>query len=207
MRAIFAVMALLVLGETAWAAPPPRAGAGRDPDWPCQQVKVSELSVGAFWAGPEVDPASSGWRENPAVAALVGQIVQRRMKMEQATQLVTAFAAKAGPQASRDLTELFAGVFTVLNHERGQVMSGLSRFGQRQKALAEQLRQVAEALRAAQSAEPQDQAKIDDLTRRLLWDQQVFQSRRESLSRACEVPTAIEQRLFAVAKLIEKLLE
>jgi hypothetical protein len=43
--------------------------------------------------------------------------------------------------------------------------------------------------------------------RGLLWDQQVFQSRRESLSRACDVPMAIEQRLFGVAKMIEKLVE
>jgi hypothetical protein len=98
---------------------------------------------------------------------------------------------------------LFAGAFDVLNRERETVINGLDRFGQRQKVLAANLRQEGEDLRAAQTATPPDGAKVADLTQRFLWDQQYFETRRQSLSFACDVPTTIEQRLYGLAKAIQ----
>nr|WP_294553650.1 hypothetical protein [uncultured Rhodopila sp.] len=197
MKLITAIIALAAgIATTAGAAP-----RNADPDWPCQQVKVGELSVAAFWSGPPVDPSASGWQNNDAVAALVAAVTQRRLPMEAATQRIDAFAkAEARDQT---LPLVFAGVFDVLNREREKVISGLDRFGQRQKTLAEELRQDGEALRAAQTANPPDDAKIGELTQRLLWDQQLFESRRQSLSAACDLPTIIEQRLYGLAQAIQ----
>jgi hypothetical protein len=199
MKLIAAIIALHAGIATAAAAAPRNS----DPDWPCQQVKVTELSVAAFWSGPAVDPATSGWQQNEAVAALVAAVTQRRLPMEAATQRIGAFAKDSGEDRERAMPLVFAGVFDVLNREREKVISGLDRFGERQKTLAAGLRQDSEALRAAQAANPPDDAKVAELTQHLLWDQQLFDSRRQSLSFACDLPTIIEQRLYGLAQAIQ----
>jgi hypothetical protein len=192
------LVASFLAGANTMAAAAPRA---TDPDWPCQQVKVSELSVASFWTGPAVDPATADWQQDATVAALVGAITQRRLPMDQAVERIAAFAKATDKQHTLPL--LFAGVFDVLNRERETVMSGLDRFGARQKVLAANLRQEGENLRAAQTATPPDNAKVAELTQHVLWDQQFFETRRQSLSFACDVPTTIEQRLYGLAKAIQ----
>nr|WP_294506747.1 hypothetical protein [uncultured Rhodopila sp.] len=199
MKLIAPIIALLAGCATAATAAPRNS----DPDWPCQQVKVAELSVAAFWSGPAVEPATSGWQTNDAVAALVAAVTQRRLPMEAATQRIATFARDAGEERDRTMPLVFAGVFDVLNREREKVIGGLDRFGQRQKTLAEGLRQDGEALRSAQTATPPDDAKVSELTQRLLWDQQFFDARRQSLSFACDLPTIIEQRLYGLAQAIQ----
>lgn len=200
-RAGLLAMALLVLATTAAMA------RNADPDWPCQQAKVGELSVAAYWSGPAIDPSAAAWQQNAAVASLVGVIAQRRLPLEQASQRIADFARAAGTEKNRALQALFAGVFEVLNRERTKVVTGLDRFGQRQKALAESLRRDNATLRAAQAASPADDAKVAELTQRLAWDAQVFESRRQSVHFACDVATTIEQRLFGLAKLIQQQME
>jgi hypothetical protein len=192
------LLGALLAGVSTMATAAPRTN---DPDWPCQQVKVSELSVASFWSGPAVDPATTKWQQDTAVATLVGAIAQRRLPMDQAATRIAGFAKTT--DKSRTLPLLFAGVFEVLNHERETVLNGLDRFGQRQKVLAANLRRDGEDLRAAQTATPPDDAKVADLTQHLLWDQQFFETRRQSLQYACDVPTTIEQRLYGLAKAIQ----
>jgi hypothetical protein len=199
MRLTTAMIAFLAAAATTATAAPRNA----DADWPCQQVKVGELSVAAFWSGPAIDPSDAGWQKNDAVASLVATVTQRRLPMEAAAQRITAFAKDAGEDRDRTMPLVFAGVFDVLNREREKVISGLDLFGQRQKTLAQGLRQDSETLRAAQTANPPDDAKVSELTQHLLWDQQLFESRRQSLSFACDLPTIIEQRLYGLAQAIQ----
>ena len=188
------------------AAPALAAPRNADPDWPCQQLKVAELSVASYWSGPPIN-AASDWQQNPGVAALVGVVAQRRLPIEQATLRIDAFAKAAGAEKSRLLPMVFAGLFDVLSHERANIINGLDRFGQRQKTLAGNLRDDSEILRAAQAATPTDDAKIAELTQRLLWDSQVFEQRRQSLGPACNVATVIEQRLYSLAQAIQQVLD
>lgn len=185
------------VGTTASGARP------LDPDWPCQQVKVGELSVASYWNGPPVDPATADWQDDATVAALVGTVTQRRLSLDEAVQRIAAFAKTADSNKGHALLLVFAGVFDVLNRERATVIEGLDRFGRRQKALAANLRQEGADLRAAQTATPPDEAKVGDLTQHLQWDQQFFERRRQSLSFACDVPTTIEQRLYGLAQAIQ----
>lgn len=190
----------LLAGVSTMATGAPRT---IDPDWPCQQVKVGELSVASYWNGPAVDPATANWQNDATVAALVGTVTKRRLPMEDATQRIATFAKAADKDKDRALRLVFAGVFDVLSRERGTVMEGLDRFGRRQKVLAANLRQEGADLRAAQDATPPDEAKISGLTQRLQWDQQFLETRRQSLRFACDVPTTLEQRLYGLAQAIQ----
>jgi hypothetical protein len=201
---LLCLAAVLLVGVGSAAGAAPRVA---DPNWPCQQVKVGELSVASFWSGPAVDPATADWQQGADVAAVVGVVTQRRLPMDQAVARIAEFAKAAGKDKQHAMGLLFAGVFDVLNRERATVMSGLDRFGERQKVLASGLRQEGEDLRAAQTAVPSNDAKVSEMTQHLLWDQQFFETRRQSLQFACDIPNTIEQRLYGLAKAIQDSLD
>ena len=197
------LLALVSLWPTlsVQAAPP-----GADPNWPCQQIKVPELSIAAIWNGPPVDSYRTTWEQDSTVAELAHRLAQRRMPLDQAEAEIKSFAENAGTEKQSRLLTLFAALFDVLSRERDSIMAGLDRFGTRQKELAADIRSENEKLQELQSQGGHHQAEVEALTERLNWDLQVFQNRRESLSYACNAPTLVEQRLFALARSIEGLL-
>jgi hypothetical protein len=197
---VAAILAGVLGCASAWAQPP----GLRDPDWPCQQIKVPELSLASVWSGPEVDTNSAAWRNDPAVAELVGKVAPRRVTIEHATALIDDFARQQMDKEKSKLLLLMAGLFSVLDEERGSVMAGLDRFGVRQKQLAAQIREENTKLRAMQADSDADPQALQSLTQRVTWDVQVFQDRRQALGYVCDVPGKIEQRLFALARVIQK---
>jgi hypothetical protein len=198
----------IALGGGLYAASSLAAPPGpRDPDWPCQQIKVPQLSLAAIWSGPPVDPHAADWRHDQEVVDLVHDIAQRREAIEQAQAKIEVFAQHTNGQKRQKLLELFAGLFSVLDAERSLVVAGLDRFGTRQKELASGIREDNEKLRQMQADPGVDAGETNQLVQRVTWEAQIFQDRRRSLSYACEVPGKIEQRLFALAHTIQQQLE
>jgi hypothetical protein len=197
--AIIAAIGMILLPGAAFAA--------RDPDWPCQQIKVPELSLATVWSGPNVDTGDASWQDDPAVAGLVQKLAPRRLPVDQAQGLIHDFAQHAGGQKQTRLSQVLVGLFSVLGGERDSVMTGLDRFGVRQRELAEAVRTDNEKLRALQNDPASDAGTIQQMTQQVTWEVQVFQDRRQALSYACDVPGKIEQRLFALAHFIQLELE
>jgi hypothetical protein len=177
--------------------------SARDPDWPCQQIKVAELSLSAVWSGPAVDPQDMAWKSNPEVASLVEKLAPRRQPVDRAQTLIHDFAQNVGEQRQTELLQVLVGLFNVLDQERSSVLAGLDRFGRRQKELAAQIRQDNEKLRALQT-EASDPGAAQQMTRQVTWEAEVFQDRRQAMSYACEVPGKIEHRLFTLAHQIQR---
>ena len=195
-------LALLAIGA-AHAAPP---GPG-DPDWPCQQIKVPELSLAAVWSGPPVDTRRTDWQRDAQVAELAHRLAQRRIPIDQASTEIRAFAEQAGAAKRQRVLALLVGLFNVLNQERESVIAGLDRFGHRQKELAETLRADNDKLTAMHQDSGADPAAVNKLTQQVTWEMNVFQDRREAIGYACDVPAAIEQRLFGLARTIQQAVE
>jgi hypothetical protein len=196
-------LAALVAATVAEAAPP----GPRDPDWPCQQIKVPRLSLAAIWSGPPVDLQQSDWRQDQQVVDLVHDVAQRRVPIEQAQDRIHAFAQQAGDQRQPKLLEVVAGLFSVLDDERGAVVVGLDRFGVRQKELAAAIRADNEKLRTLQAEPSADASEVNRMAQQVTWDAEIFRDRRQALSYACDVPGRIEQRLFALARIIQQELQ
>jgi len=168
---------------------------------------VPELSLAAVWSGPTVDLEQTGWKDDPEVADLVQKLVPRREPIDQAQSLIHDFAQHAGERKQAQLLQLLVGLFTDLGEERESVMSGLDRFGGRQKELATQVREDNEKLRAMQTGAASDTPAIQQMTQKVTWEAEVFQDRRQALTYVCDVPGKIEQRLFSLARLIQQELE
>ena len=68
----------LALQGTSLAADP------RFPDWPCNQIKVPEISVAAVWAGPSIDDVGNAWEEDATIRDLVARLAARRTPLDDA---------------------------------------------------------------------------------------------------------------------------
>ena len=179
----------------------------RYPDWPCAQAKVPEISLAAVWAGPPLDDATDKWKNDARVSALVPKLAARKTPIEEAEKAITEFLA--GPTAAKAATGklLFAGLFETLNAQRTSVLNGLERVTRKQREAADKIRADTLALQALQGASPPDQPKIDDLSNQLIWETRIFEDRRRVIKFVCEVPTAIDQRLFALGRVIQQEME
>jgi chromosome segregation ATPase len=195
------ITAALIVSLASAAAQAPR---GRDRgDWPCRQAKVGTIALASVWPGPAIDTAARDWRGDAELSALVTRVSERRTPLEEAQSAIADYAKRlTGEQKNAKLTALMAGIFERLNSERDAVISGLERYGHKQKDMAERVRSEIEALNAAQSEMAADQQKVADLSNRVQWDTRVFEDRRRALTYVCETPVLIEQRLGALARTI-----
>ena len=202
LQAIFAAsFALAVSAQTCFAADP------RYPDWPCAQAKVPEISLAAVWAGPPLGDASQKWKDDPNVSALVEKLAARKLPLEDAQKAATDFLSAPGTDKMAAGKLLFAGLFDTLNAQRSSVMTGLERVTRKQRAAADRIRTDTIALQALQDATPPDLHKIDELGNQLVWETRIFEDRRGVVKFVCEVPTTIDQRLFALGRTIQQEME
>ncbi|WP_249164174.1 hypothetical protein [Bradyrhizobium jicamae] len=186
---------------------PARAGDPRYPDWPCAQAKVPEISVAAVWAGPPLGDAANQWKDDPKINALVTKVAARRLPLEDAEKEIAGFLSAAAANKATAGKLLFAGLFDTLNAQRASVMNGLERVMRKQREAAEKIRSDTVALQALQDATPPDQAKVDELGNQLVWETRIFEDRRRVVKFVCEVPTTIDQRLFALSRAIQQELD
>lgn len=181
------------------------AAANTDPDWPCMQRKVPQISVAQVWTGPAVPESAADWDKDPRITELVTEMAARRNSIEDAQKMLASYVASLPKDQVNDkLMQVFQGLFDRLNSERGQVISGISRYATKQRDMAADLRKEAQELDALRAKTDADQAELTKLNDRVTWETRIFEERAQSLSYICEVPTIIEQRLYKLANIISQ---
>jgi hypothetical protein len=202
---LLATLCLLV----AVAGPVDRSLAAdpRYPDWPCAQAKVPEISLAAVWNGPALDDTASKWKDDVKVSALIPRLAARRTPLEEAEKMVIEFLSESAAEKTERGKLLFAGLFDTLTAERSLMMNGLERVTRKQREAADRIRTDTLALQAMQNAPAPDQAKIDELSNHLVWETRIFEDRLRVIKFVCEVPTAIDQRLFTLGRVIQQQME
>jgi hypothetical protein len=178
----------------------------RYPDWPCAQAKVPEVSLAAVWAGPPLDDVAGKWKDDPKVSPLVARLAARRTPLDEAETAIKDFLAGSADKATNGKM-LFVGLFDTLNAQRASVMAGLERVTRKQREAADKVRSDTIALQALQDDPSRDQAKLDELSNQLIWETRIFEDRHRVIKFVCDVPTAIDQRLFALGRAIQQEIE
>ncbi|MDA9426895.1 MULTISPECIES: hypothetical protein [Bradyrhizobium] len=197
---LLAAMVVALSGTAARAADP------RYPDWPCTQAKVPEISLAAVWAGPPLDDVQNKWKDDAKISALVAKLSARKTPLDEAEKSVKEFLASSADKTA-NAKLLFAGLFDTLNAQRFQVMNGLERVSRKQREAADKIREETLQLHALQGATPRDEAKVEALGNELIWKTRIFEDRNKVVRFVCEVPTAIDQRLFALGRVIQQEME
>lgn len=200
MTSIMRVLMAATLGAVA-ASSPGFSAQGDDPDWPCIQRKVPELSIGQTWTGPELPPQAADWAKDAAISELVDDLAARRLPLPAAQEKIKAYRdALPEDQRPQHIAMLIQGLFDKMNGERSHVISGIARYAHRQRDLAASLRREGSALDAMRTRPDADQNQVTLRSEQLMFQTRIFQERIQSLTYVCEVPTLIEQRLYALVR-------
>ena len=176
------------------------SAAQQEPEWPCVQRKVPELSLAQIWTGLELPPGAQQWKEDETVAGLVAELAQRRMPLDEAERRIKDFA-RSLPERERDerTAKLVEGLFDTMNRERSEVISAIGRYARKQLELAALIRERASELAATQQGNTAASARRNE---ELALTTRIYTERMQNLTYVCEVPTLIEQRLYALARFI-----
>jgi len=183
-------------------------GAGRsDQNWPCAQPKVPQMSIAAIWDGPPIADVGTAWEDNSALKDLVVRLAARRTSLDEAQKAIAGYITGDAGEKQDKAKKLIAGLFDTLNQQRAEVIRGIERVDQKQKDLADKIRSNVATLRELQDKPDQDQSKINALASEVEWSTRIFEERRKTIRYVCEVPTAIEQRTFTLARTIRQTLD
>ncbi|AZO22723.1 MULTISPECIES: hypothetical protein [unclassified Mesorhizobium] len=200
----------LVRSLVAAAMLVPNAGAvaaNTDPDWPCAQRKVPQLSLAQVWNGPDLPPAAKDWSQDPSVSALVEEVAARRLPIADAQMKIRDFAASLpAEQLAPKMAMLLQGMFDHMDAERSHVISGISRYAHRQLEMAAELRKQASDVDVLRAKPDADQDEVERQTDQLNFATRIFNERAQSLTYVCDVPTIIEQRLYQLSKTVSETL-
>jgi hypothetical protein len=177
------------------------------PDWPCVQVFVPTLSAASIWAGPPVDDYLKTWTENRDIASLAARAASRSVPEDEATQAVDSFAEGVKTDREQTLTMLFAGIFDEANRTRSKAIEGIRRFSRAQQEQLRNMNATIAELDLARAQNPQDTARIKELTEKLVWQRRIIEERQRSLGALCEQPVIVERRLGALARTIASHME
>lgn len=192
-----------LLGALVLAAQgPAEAAEFTDPTWPCVQRKVEEIAMFQMWAGPMPE---GDWREDPDVERLAAAITPRRVSLEEVEAQAAAFLESVPEdQRGEKAAQLFNAVLDMIQSERQQVLDGIARYARSQATLSDQVEeQQLELVRLNQLEEDgKDRDRIEELEDKLAWDTRVYRERAQSLQFVCETPVLLEQRAFAIGRVL-----
>ena len=172
--------------------------------WPCAQAKVSTISAGTIWTGPNVAEGKD-WEDDNALAETAQKLASRRTSLDEANELIGDFAKKAGPDKDKQLTRLFVGTLDIINDSRSQILEGIMRYARGQERLAERMREESDKISEAQDDATAHGLGVatDQTNTDFAWDQRIFKERNQALSYVCETPSLLERRAYEIAKRIQ----
>jgi hypothetical protein len=197
---VVAGLCLAVLALPAHAAP-----STEDPDWPCQQRLVPELSAGTYWTGAPL-PGGVDWRADPRVAGLVEAVAPRDVLPDVGTAKIRAFAEALKPgDKAVVLSIAFVGILEETNRERSQIIARLKELTRRQREIAGQVTKVTDEIDAIPPDATGGEAdrRAEALGRQRLLTR-AFDETRRTMRYACEAPTQLEARLGAYAGALQQ---
>ena len=206
MRSLITAFAVVAM-TTAVATGAARAADFSDPDWPCIQRKVPHLSIGQMWAGPVIDDTlRKSWRDNGEIHRLASLLSLRRTPLETADEIIAKFANRddIGDDKAERLTKLFAGIFTLIDKERSEIIAGIARYAHKQDELADRIDTNRDTLQELSEAPEPNYDRIEELQDQVTWDARIFKDRAQSLTYVCETPVILEKRAFTLARSIQQ---
>ena len=178
--------------------------AAQESDWPCVQRLVPQLEAGQMWAGPPLEDGAG--EPAPDLASLAEQLADPALAPEAVAEKVRAYQEGVPPdRRGQALAQLFKLALDRINGERAALIDGIKRYARGQRRLAERIGAETRELDRLQRSDGGDAAPAaQDLRAARDWDARVFGDRQRSLRLVCEQPVRLEQRAFALARVIQE---
>lgn len=170
-----------------------------DPDWPCIQRKVENLSASLMWPAPVTRVALS-----PEANDLVEALSLRRVSLEEADAHVRAFVERNKQADGQLLGNIFYGVFDNIAETRQRLIAGIARYSRSQIALSSRIEGARVEMAKLSREKSPDFDRIDKLEEQIDWDERIYRDRSQALTYVCETPVLLEKRAYAIAQILLK---
>ena len=196
-KIIFLLLSLFFISNNIFGKPP---GKEQNPDWPCIQVLVKELSWGSIWTGPPLDENSSKWSDNENLKVLAKKLMNRRTKENEGIFELKNYIKKNN--SPNELTELFHSLFDTTNDIWRNRVTKLLNFGKKQRLTSEKISLKLEKIKELSKDFNTNKDEIEKLEQEQFWDIRRFEDRRNLSDSLCEQPRFYEKRLGVYAGII-----
>lgn len=173
-----------------------------DPEWPCIQRLIVEVSPAVMWPIPVDETMQNSWRKDREVRKLAEQLGNLEVFDDEARNSIATFAESVSePEKEMRLSLLATGVVSVSNRQRKQFIKGIKRYTRQQIAISKQIEDSLNQLTALEDAPTTDSAeKKQEIQETLHWHERVYDQRERSIISLCEEPVELEQQLSEILR-------
>jgi hypothetical protein len=193
------VVAAVAASASAQSAPP----RTEEPDWPCQQRLVPNLTAASYWNGT-LD-MQGDWQADPEVADLVRHLSPRRMTTEEGLAEIANFAKTVSKDRPHRLALVFRGLLEETDRQRAGLIERLTQMGRRQRELADLVARLADELNSIPlDATGKAADKRVDVQQRHDFTARNFEEIQRTIRYACETPVTLDARLGAWARALQQ---
>ena len=196
-KKISVFLILFFLVKSIFAQPP---GKEKNPDWPCIQVYIEELSWGSIWTGPVLDENSSKWINDEKLSSLAEKIMKRNTKENEGVKELKKYIKKNN--SPEQLTKLFHALFDTTNIIWKKRNEKLLNFGKRQRLTSEKISTKLGKIKKLSKDYESNKDEIQKLEQENFWDVRRFEDRRALSDSLCEQPRFYEKRLGTYSNII-----
>lgn len=174
--------------------------AGPDPNWPCQQPLVPQVTASMVWSGPPIDNIGD-WHAEPSVTALVERIAPRNVSVKDGEAAIEVFLKDLQGDRKRLVTLAFAGLLEETNGQRSEVISRIKDLAERQRNLSDLVNRLSVQVGALPPDEQRDPSpQHKDLVDRWTFTSRAYRQTQQTMRYACEIPGQIDARLGTYAR-------
>ena len=172
---------------------------GQDPNWPCAQRLVTELSPGSYWNGAV--PAHTAWRDDEVLFTTVTEVVDRDTPENEAMAKLRAYvAAVPADKRAAAMPALFSALVDQTNDQRSLLIQRLEQLGERQRGMGDTIAKLSNRIDAMAPSDPARGEAGDQRD----FDVRAFSETQHTMRYACEAPANMERRLGAFARLLKE---
>ena len=196
-KIIFLLLSLFFISNNIFAQPP---GKEKNPDWPCIQVLIEELSWGSIWTGLPLDENSSKWIDDENLSALAKKLMNRKTKENEGIGELKKYIKKNN--SPNQLTKLFHALFDTTNEIWRKRTAKLLNFGKRQRLTSEKISEKLEKMKQLSKDPDLNKDEIQKLEQENFWDIRRFEDRRNLSDPLCDQPRFYEKKLGVYSSII-----
>ncbi len=185
-----------------------------DPEWPCVQRLVPDVSLAVLWPLPVEEGMNLQWKQDPVIRDLAERLGDLPAYSEAQAEAVRAFAQGIpDDQKQTQLSLLAVGILDVTNGIRRQYIRGIKRYTRQQIAIADQIGETLNQISSleglpqgtvAQSSDRPASDKPDpqreELMETLTWHERIYDQREHAIRSLCEQPVELEETLSDVLR-------
>lgn len=173
-----------------------------DPEWPCIQRLIMEVSPAVMWPVPVDEQMQSAWREDREVRKLAEELGKVEEFTDENRNTLMVFADSISDADKEMRLSLFAaGVVEVTNRQRRQFIQGIKRYTRQQIAISNQIEDSLNQLSLLEESDTAgNEQQRQETEETLRWHERVYDQRERAIVSLCEEPVELEQRLSDILR-------